>query len=107
MKEGIRLPRRRLQAIGWMKAQIIGKHINAKNAPTLLSLAEQHNTRALNLLMQDSETAPGTRCVLMYFSLHQYRLFERAIVQHGGVRRGRGLANKEQALVRFINMASS
>jgi hypothetical protein len=108
---GTRLPAKRLEAIGWTKAQVIAKHLTRHNALSLIELAEQHNTRDLTLIMQGrSSSAPApspARCVLMYFSPHQYRAFEKAILQHGAVRRGRGLANKEKALLRLIGKGAA
>lgn len=104
--EGSKLPKSRLNNIGWTKVQIIGKHLTRKNADKLLRLAEKHTVHDLKLLMQGKKPMPKIHCVQMYFNPHQYRAFEKAVVHHGAVRRGRGLVNKEQALVQLISRAS-
>ena len=104
---GARLPGKRLEAIGWTKARIIAEHVDRHNALFLLALAEQHTARDLAFLVRGAHSSPPpTRCVLLYFNPRQYRAFEKAVVHHGAVRRGRGLVNKEQALVRLIGKAS-
>ena len=46
---GISLPQRRLEAIGWTKAHIIAKHINASNALSLLERAEKKSAHTISL----------------------------------------------------------
>ena len=97
----LRLPEKRFEAIGWTKAQVIAKHMTKQNALSLIQLAEQNSIRDLELLVEGKQ-ASRTHCVLMYLTPFQYRTFEKAIRQHGAVRRGRGLVNKEEALLRLI-----
>lgn len=104
--EGSKLPKSRLNNIGWTKLQIIGKHLIRKNADKLLRLAETNTVHDLKLLMQGKKPMPKTHCVLMYFSPHQYRVFEKAIAQHRAGRTGRGIVSKEQTLVELISRAS-
>lgn len=96
------------ERIGWTKLQVIGKYFTRNNADKLLRLAEANTVHGLKLLMRGKKPKPKTHCVLMHFNPHQYRMFEKAIVQHGAVvLKGRGIANKEQALVKLISEASS
>jgi hypothetical protein len=38
----------------------------------------------------------------MYFSPKQYDELEDVLVKHGGVRRGRGVENKEEAMLKVV-----
>ena len=102
----LKLSKSEAERIGWTKLQIIGKHLTPKNADKLLLVAEKHTVHDLQLLMRRKTPATKTHCVLMNFNPHQYRVFENAIKLHGAVRKGRGLVNKEQALVQLISKAS-
>ena len=104
--EGSKLPKSRLNNIGWTKVQIIGKHLTRKSANKLLKLAEKHTVHDLKLLMHGKKPKPKTHCVLMYFSPRQYWVLEDAIAQHRARRTGRGTVSKEQTLVELINRAS-
>lgn len=94
--------RNRLRKIGWTKVQIIGRHINKTNLEELLSLAEKHTAYELNALMRGEEPHPDTRCVVLYFTPEQYEAFEKAVLANGGVKSGRGLLGKEEALVKAL-----
>jgi len=105
--DGLNLSRSRLQAIRWTKLQIIGEHLTRSYAEKLLRLAEKNTAHNLKLRMQGEKPKPKTHAVLMYFNPGQYRQFEDAILRHGGDRSGRGLLNKERALIRIIRQASN
>ena len=94
--------RNRLRKIGWTKVQIIGRHINKTNLEDLLSLAEKHTAYELNALMRGEQPHPDTRCVVLYFTPEQYETFEKAVLANGGVKSGRGLLGKEEALVKAL-----
>jgi len=91
--------RARLKKIGWTKLQIIGKHATKDNVLELVELAEKHTTKELEALMKGEKPIDNAHCVLMYFSPKQYDVLERALLQHGGEKSGRGILNKEEALV--------
>ena len=94
------IPRARLRKIGWTKLQLIGKHVTPNNLDALLQLAEESNAKELERLMRGEKTLGGNaHCVLMYFSPKQYAELEDALVRHGGVRSGRGIQNKEEAML--------
>jgi len=94
--------RNRLRKIGWTKVQIIGRHINKTNLEELLSLAEKHTAYELNALMRGEQSHPDTRCVVLYFTPEQYETFEKAVLANGGVKSGRGLLGKEEALAKAL-----
>ena len=97
--EPLPVSRPRLKKIGWTKLQIIGKHINKGNAQELLKLAEENTTKQLEALMKGEQPVTNAHCVLMYFTPKQYKDLEEVLLQNGGSRSGRGILNKEKALM--------
>lgn len=95
--------RNRLRAIGWTKLQIIGRHIDKINLEELLSLAETHTAYELNSLMRGEQPHPETRCVVHYFTPEQFEVFEKSVLANGGVKSGRGLLDKEEALAKALS----
>ena len=93
------ISRARLKKIGWTKLQIIGKHINKGNAQDLLALAEDSTAKQLEAHMRGDKPLDNAHCVLLYFSPKQYKVVEAALLENGGQRSGRGILNKEAALV--------
>jgi hypothetical protein len=99
----IPVPRARLREIGWTKLQVIAKHLTPQNYGELLTLAEQNKVRDLEALLR-GETPKGdnTHCVLMYFTPKQYEIFKERVLKGGAYRSGRGLLNKEGALIKIL-----
>jgi hypothetical protein len=95
----------RLRALGWTKLQVLVPHINEGNIEGMLELAENNTTTQLKALVKGETPPKDAHCVLMYFSPKDFKIFEEALVTHGGVRSGRGILNKEEALLRFIKAA--
>lgn len=52
--------------------------------------------------MRGEKPLGNAHCVLLYFSPKDYAELEDALVKHGGVRSGRGIQNKEEALIRLV-----
>ena len=95
--------KKRLLAIGWTKLEKIGKHVTKQNVDELLTLAETSNVKQLEAHMRGETPPTNAACVLMYFDQKNYKLLEDVLVQHGGGKRsGRGIENKEEALVRVL-----
>ena len=94
----------RLERIGWTKLQVISEKLTPKSAERWLRLAEIRSTQELVDLVRGGPARP--HCVQLYFGPRQYAQLERAILNHGGQRRGRGLANKEAAIMRMVRRAS-
>jgi hypothetical protein len=91
-----------LRRIGWTKLQIIAKRITRKNMRQLIAMAEQNTSYQLTKVIRGIKAKRKKRCILMYFTEAQYRKFEAAVLRNGGIRRGRGLINKEQAILRAL-----
>jgi hypothetical protein len=93
----------RLKAIGWTKLQVIGPFVNEQNLEELLGLAENNTVEQLKALMKGEEPITNAHCVLMYFSPKQYEQLETVLLSHGGSRSGRGILNKENALMKALS----
>ncbi len=90
------------EQIGWTKLVVIADTITARNAAKLLRLALDNSAQELKRIMREDDQKRAPHCVLIYFSPHQYRQFRKAMVLHGATSTGRGLAGKEQAIMRLI-----
>jgi hypothetical protein len=99
----LRVPRHRLISIGWTKLAMLADVVDQKNCLELLTLAESFTVQELALILRGREPVEGTRCVLLYLTPPEYAVFETAIVAHGGTRTGRGLFNKEAALIKALS----
>jgi hypothetical protein len=88
----------RLAAIGWTKLKLLANYIDGKNCTFLLDIAEKSTVRELSLIVRHEVPLLGTRCITLYLTPDQYEVFADAVIAHGAVKIGSGLANKEQAL---------
>ena len=103
------IPRSRLRKIGWTKLQLIGKHIEPDNMEELLQLlAEVHQRqRPRERHLRGEKPLGNAHCVLMYFSPKEYRELEEALIRNGGTRSGRGILNKEKALINVVRRVNA
>jgi hypothetical protein len=89
--------------IGWTKLALLAEHITSANSDQLLDLAETSTVRELTLLLRDELPVPGERCVVLYLGPVHYKTFENAVLAYGGKKVGRGLVDKEDALLKALN----
>ena len=103
----LQVSRARLKKVGWTKLAMIAKQVTQDNIDELLDLAEQNNAKELERMMRGEKPLGSSHCVLMYFSPKQYEELEEALVHHGARKagRGRGLVEKENALLKMIRKA--
>lgn len=99
------VPRARLRKIGWTKLQVIGKHVTAQNLDELLELAETTNSKVLERQMRGEKPMDGAHCVVMYFTPKQYAEFKQALLKNGAKPSGRGIVDKEKALINALRKA--
>ena len=97
--EPLQCSRARLRKIGWTKLQVIGPQVNQDNVEELLDLAESHSTRQLTDIMRGGKPVKNAHCVLMYFDPKSYKELEDILVQYGAKKNGRGMLDKEKALL--------
>jgi hypothetical protein len=100
--QGINVSDDRLKRIGWTKLQLIAKEITSRNARELIELAENVSANELKRAIRGQEPRERTRCIVLYFDMDAYAEVEHALVEHGAVRRGRGIVGREDALLRII-----
>lgn len=66
-------------------------------------MAELSTVRELKLFLKQQFPIPGTRSVLLYLEPDQYDVFEKVLLAHGAIKVGRGLIDKEQALIHALS----
>ncbi len=103
--DGLPVSKARLRKIGWTKLQVIGPHVTAQYLDELLELAESKSTAALKTHVKGDDPRSNSHCVLMYFSPEQYTVFEGALVKAGAQKNGRGMVDKETALIKLLAKA--
>ncbi len=81
--------------------------LTSRNAGKWLERAERETIRELVARVNGERPAAKEHVIVLHFTPEQYQTFEEAILANGGTpkRRGRGLQNKEQALVNIIQRA--
>ena len=99
---GLPVGKARLKKIGWTKLQIIGPHVNEQNLEDLLTKAESNTAAQLKQVVKGEKPINNAHCVLMYFTPKQYHEVEAALLANGGQRSGRGILNKEEALLNVV-----
>ena len=96
------VPSERLNKIGWTKLQLIARHVTPENLEALLTLAEAHTAKNLDLIMRGEEPILGGKTVLLFFNGKQFEAFSKAIIEHGADKNGAGYIGKEKALIKAL-----
>jgi len=97
--DNLKVSRSRLKAVGWTKLQIIGPTVTEQNVEELLTAAETFTAAQLKTLVKGDKPLANAHCVLLYFTPEQYAVLESVLLKHGGKRSGRGILDKEAALI--------
>lgn len=101
----LRIPSERLVALGWTKLSLLAPVVNKNNVEDLLQSAERSTVYQLEQLLQGRQPKTGTRVVLLRLPPRSYQVFEKAMLMYGAKSSGRGLINKEKALVKALKMS--
>ena len=96
---GLPVPRSKLKEVGWTKLQLLGKFVTKDNVLELLKTAKELSSKQLIAYLKGEELDENAHCVLMYFDTKQYQVLEEVLLAHGGAKSGRGVVNKEDALI--------
>lgn len=96
---GLPVSRAKLKQVGWTKLQQLGSYVDKDNVVEMLDMAIEMSSKQLAAHLKGEKFADNARCVLMYFSPKQYEVLEQTVLAHGGMKKGRGLENKEDALI--------
>ena len=91
-----------LRAVGWTKLMTICPHLTKANWKELLAAAEKNTNRELQMMVKGEEPANNQHCVLLYFNDDDYKDFVQSALHHGAARSGRGLLNKEKAIMALV-----
>jgi hypothetical protein len=78
--EPLAIPRDQLRKIGWLKLQLIAKHVTPNTLDALLHLAEENTVKDLERHMLGKKPLGNAHCVLKYFSPKQNKQVEGALV---------------------------
>lgn len=97
------LPEGRLYKIGWTKLQIIGRYLTDENRERLLELAGQHTAHDLEVILRGEEPVEDAKVVRFYLALSDHTRLRAALLKHGAVVSGNGLANVEPALMALVD----
>lgn len=94
---------KRLAAIGWSKVRLLCEHAEESILEELLILAEQCTARELAMYLKQDFPSPGMKSVLFYLEPKNYEVLEKVLVAYGAIKVGRGLIDKEDALLRALS----
>jgi len=100
--EGYNIPDAILTRVGWTKLTVLQSHVNKHNVRELLAVAEEFTVKNLEAYLRGEDPNPDKHSVLMYLTRDQYELLADALIAHGARRSGRGLVDKEEALMRLL-----
>lgn len=94
----------KLAEVGWTKLAILAKKCPAGKEQWGVKIALSKGVTAKNLsaTLESAAKVKKTRCVLLYFDLHDYGIFEEALQEHGAKLKGKGLSGKEKAIMAMI-----
>jgi len=98
----IPVPKDRLRRIGWTKLKILTRFIDKQNYAELLKKAEQYTAKDLEQVLQGNEPVENKRAVLCYFEPKEYAQFEKALLMFKGQKAGKGIVNKEEAIMNMV-----
>jgi hypothetical protein len=98
------IPRDRLSRVGWSKLAIIAETCEPGDELDALARAESSTVKDLPRHLKSGRKPGKRRTVLLRFTEDDHEIFEAILLAHGARRpkRGRGLANKEKAVLRAM-----
>jgi hypothetical protein len=107
----LNLPQEQLTKVGWTKFEAISPRLTRTNANRLLALAEEKTVPELKAELRGAGYKQKPRRMILTFDPLAYVKIERALLMHGARRsrggRGKGLENKEAALLKLIEKATT
>ena len=81
---------------------MIAEHVTLQNYEELIALAEAHTVENLKAIMRGEKPILKGRSVLLHFTRKQFRVFSKAILEHGAMKNGAGFIGKEKALTKAL-----
>lgn len=96
------LPRADLIDIGWTKLEMLADRANEPGFHTLLQQAKTLPVPELRRVLEGKEARSKRHVVQLTLSEEQFEILAKVIDQYGGVRVGRSLHKREEALTRAL-----
>jgi hypothetical protein len=93
--------RERLIEVGWTKLQMIASYVDSDNVDQFLTLARNNTVHRLRRLLANKPIDGETRCVVLYFSPGQYKLFLQSLQAQGYNPKISDLS-REEALIKLL-----
>jgi hypothetical protein len=93
----------RLHFIGWSKLTIIGRYLTENNIEYLLQLAEENTSYDLQVRLRGETPIEGAKVVQLYLAPDNHKRLKTALMKHGAVASGNGLAKMESALMALVD----
>lgn len=103
----LKVSRARLRALGWTKLQALVPYVDEGNVEELVEIAENNTATRLRAILKGEKPPKDSHCLLMYFSARDFQIVADALAKFGGVVAGRGIQNKEKALLALIKSTES
>lgn len=100
---GIKISKDRLRKIGWTKMALMAKAIDKYNYAEYLDFAENHTAKELQVKVAGGKHEDNAHSVLFYFNEQNYETLQDVLVKFGAKRQGRGLVNKDEALMNLVD----
>lgn len=101
----LKVPKKMLVELGWTKLMTIQPHVTKQNYLDLIEYAKTHTVQQLKEYLKggsQEDVDKNQHAVLMYFSPEDYSTLVDALLQHGASRSGRGIVDKEKAMIRLL-----
>jgi hypothetical protein len=95
----------RLRRIGWTKLAMLSPHIDKYSCNQLLALAEEFTAKELETILRGEDPASKERTIVLYYSQEDYDVLEAALIAFGGIKTGRVMLNREEALLQMAQWA--
>ena len=93
-------PKKRLKKIGWTKLMMLSKHVTKANYAEMLRLAEENTAANLRRILNGKPPLAGdAHCMVLYVNPDDFETLAEAMALFGAETRGRGIYDKEAALV--------
>jgi hypothetical protein len=100
------IPESRLQQIGWTKLALIGPHLSATNKESLPRLGRKAHGQGTRTADAGRGARSERKLRAAVPQIH-YARFAKLLRKNGAVKSGRGLFNKEKALMKIVAAAET
>lgn len=106
---GLNISKKTLAAVGWTKLAIVAKHAAVGEERAALDLALQTTAKDLPAVLRGETPKRKMHSILLRLGPKNYREFAAVLQQFGATQpeRGKGLVNKERALMNALRAISS